>query len=85
MALCWSFEKIFPNRYRLGIIDKVLGLGHETRALWAPGYESSRLRDIIQAAWYLNSNGVLRVDLTDHMVEILDQIKCDALAHGFDI
>lgn len=85
MALCWSFEKIFPNRYRLVIIDKVLGLGHETRSLWAPGYESSRLRDIIQAAWYLNSNGVLRVDLTDHMVEILDQIKCDALAHGFDI
>lgn len=85
MALCWSFEKIFPNRYRLVIIDKVLGLGHETRALWAPGYESSRLLDIIQAAWYLNSNGVLRVDLTDHMVEILDQIKCDALAHGFDI
>lgn len=85
MALCWSFEKIFPNRYRLVIIDKVLGLGHETRALWAPGYESSRLRDIIQAAWYLNSNGVLRVELTDHMVEILDQIKCDALAHGFDI
>lgn len=85
MALCWSFEKIFPNRYRLVIIDKVLGLGHETRALWAPGYESSRLLDIIQAAWYLNSNGVLRVDLIDHMVEILDQIKRDALAHGFDI
>lgn len=85
MALCWSFEKICPNRYRLVIIDKVLGCGHSTRALWAPGYESRRLRDIIQASWYLNSNGKLRVDLTDHMVTILDKIKSDALAHGFDI
>lgn len=85
MALCWSFEKICPNRYRLVIIDKVLGCGHSTRALWAPGYESRQLLDIIQASWYLNSNGKLRVDLTDHMVTILDQIKSDALAHGFDI
>ena len=85
MALCWSFEKIPPNRYRLVLIDKVLGYGHPLCALWAPGYESRRLRDIIQAAWYLNSNGQLRFGLTDHMVEILDQIKRDALAHGFDI
>lgn len=85
MALCWSFEKICPNRYRLVVIDKVYRPDHTQRARWAPGYESRRLRDIIQASWYLNSNGKLRVDLTDHMVTILDQIKSDALAHGFDI
>ena len=85
MDSVWSYEKVFPNRYRLVAVDKVMGRGHTLRALWAPGYESRRLRDIIQASWYLNSNGKLRVDLTDHMVTILDQIKSDALAHGFDI
>ena len=84
MALCWSFEKICPNRYRL-VFNQTRACLLETRARWAPGYESRRLRDIIQASWYLNSNGKLRVDLTDHMVTILDQIKSDALAHGFDI
>ena len=69
MDSVWSYEKVFPNRYRLVAIDKVIGRGHSLRALWAPGYESRRLSDILQAAWYLNSNGKLR-------------IKQDAIAQG---
>ena len=66
MDSVWSYEKVFPNRYRLVAIDKVMGRGHTLRALWAPGYESRRLSDILQAAWYLNSNGKLRINVDDH-------------------
>lgn len=74
MDSVWSYEKVFPNRYRLVAIDKVIGRGHSLRALWAPGYESRRLIDILQAAWYLNSGGKIRNGLADHTVLILDQI-----------
>ena len=82
MDSVWSYEKVFPNRYRLVVVDKVMGRGHTLRALWAPGYESRRLADIVQATWYLNSNGSLRYHLTDHQAAILDQIKQDAIAQG---
>ena len=49
MDSVWSYEKVFPNRYRLVAVDKVMGRGHTLRALWAPGYESRRLSDILQA------------------------------------
>jgi hypothetical protein len=52
------------------------------RARDAPGYESRQLRDIIKAAWYLNAGS--RSDLPDHLIEVLDQFKRDALAHGFE-
>ena len=74
MDSVWSYEKVFPNRYRLVAVDKVMGRGHTLRALWAPGYESRRLIDILQAAWYLNSGGKIRNGLADHTVLILDQI-----------
>ena len=74
MDLCWSYEKYSPNRYRLILIDKVIGCGHTLRAVWVPGYESRRLIDILQAAWYLNSGGKIRNGLADHTVLILDQI-----------
>lgn len=74
MDSVWSYEKVFSNRYRLVAIDKVIGRGHSLRALWAPGYESRRLSDILQAAWYLNSGGKIRNGLADHTVLILDQI-----------
>ena len=74
MDSVWSYEKVFPNRYRLVAVDKVMGRGHTLRALWAPGYESRRLSDILQAAWYLNSGGKIRNGLADHTVLILDQI-----------
>lgn len=85
MDLCWSFEKISPNRYRLVLIDKVIGSGHAQSALWVAGYESRRLGDILQAEWYLNSGGKIRNGLADHMVDILDQIQCTAISQGFDI
>lgn len=75
MDLCWSYEKCSPNRYRLVLIDKVMGCGHTLRAVWAPGYESRNLRDILQAAWFLNSGGKIRIGLTDHAVDILKSIE----------
>jgi len=78
----WSYEKVFCNRYRLVVIDKVYRPDHTQRARWAPGYESRRLADIVQATWYLNSNGSLRYHLTDHQAAILDQIKQDAIAEA---
>lgn len=52
------------------------------RAEYAPGYESRQLRDIMKAAWYLNAGS--GSDLPDHLIEVLDQFKRDALAHGFE-
>lgn len=80
MKLFWSFEKSGPNRYRLiGIDNYGTAL---MRAEYAPGYESRQLRDIIKATWYLNAGS--RSDLPDHLIEVLDQFKRDALAHGFE-
>lgn len=80
MKLFWSFEKNGPNRYRLiGIDNYGTAL---MRAEYAPGYESRQLRDIIKATWYLNAGS--RSDLPDHLIEVLDQFKRDALAHGFE-
>lgn len=84
MDLCWSFEKISPNRYRLVLIDKVIGSGHTQSALWVAGYESRRLDDILHAEWYFNSAGKIRIGLTDHMIDILDQIQRAAISQGFD-
>ena len=80
LKLFWSFEKNGPNRYRLiGIDNYGTAL---MRAEYAPGYESRQLRDIIKATWYLNAGS--RSDLPDHLIEVLDQFKRDALAHGFE-
>ena len=80
LKLFWSFEKNGPNRYRLiGIDNYGTAL---MRAEYAPGYESRQLRDIIKAAWYLNAGS--SSDLPDHLIEVLDQFKRDALAHGFE-
>ena len=80
LKLFWSFEKSGSNRYRLiGIDNYGTAL---MRAEYAPGYESRQLRDIIKAAWYLNAGS--RSDLPDHLIEVLDQFKRDALAHGFE-
>lgn len=78
----WSYEKVFCNRYRLVVIDKVYRPDHTQRARWAPGYESRRLSDILQAAWYLNSNGKLRINVDDHQAAILEQIRRDAADQG---
>ena len=80
LKLFWSFEKSGSNRYRLiGIDNYGTAL---MRAEYAPGYESRQLRDIIKATWYLNAGS--RSDLPDHLIEVLDQFKRDALAHGFE-
>ena len=68
MDSVWSYEKVFPNRYRLVAVDKGMGRGHTLRALWAPGYE--------------NSNGKLRINVDDHQAAILEQIRRDAADQG---
>ena len=89
MDSVWSYEKVFPNRYRLVAVDKGMGRGHTLRALWAPGYESRRLSDILQAAWYLNSNGKLRINVDDHQAAILEQSgrkrKTGRVCHTFPL
>ncbi len=80
MKLFWSFEKSGPNRYRLiGIDNYGTAL---MRAEYAPGYESRRLKDILQAAWYLNSSGKIRICVDDHQAAILEQIRRDAADQG---
>jgi hypothetical protein len=41
--------------------------------VWSPGYESTKLGDILKADWYLN--GGFRGDLPEHTIELLDQIR----------
>ena len=36
----------------------------------------------MQAAWYLNSNGKLRINVDDHQAAILEQIRRDAADQG---
>lgn len=79
MRYSWSFDRsAAADRYRLILRDD------DMRARWVPGYESKDSFDIIDAFMYLNS-GYRGRRLTDHHIELLDEIRQDAIAAGFDI
>ncbi len=78
MRTFWSFETVSPNRYRLVLSDE------EARARWAPGYESTNPRDVIEAMMYLNT-GYRGKLLQDRHIDLLEKIKCSAMTQGFEI
>ena len=77
MRAFWSFETASPNRYRLVLTNT-------NRACWAPGYESTNPRDIIEAMMYLNT-GYRGKLLTDRHIDLLTKIKRLAMTQGFEI
>lgn len=77
MRTFWSFETVSPNRYRLVLNGKA-------RARWAPGYESTNPRDVIEAMMYLNT-GYRGKLLQDRHIDLLEKIKCSAMTQGFEI
>lgn len=78
MRTYWSFETVSPNRYGLVLSDD------EARARWAPGYESTNPRDVIEAMMYLNT-GYRGKLITDRHIDLLTRIKRLAMTQGFEI
>lgn len=81
VRLVWRMKHISANRYALVLAED----NWEERAIWAPGYESHKMGDIVRARWYL-TNGFVG-DLPEHKLRILDMIKRKAAAElpDFDI
>mgnify|MGYP004480363203 FL=1 len=79
MRYSWSFApSATANRWQLILRDDNM------RMRWVPGYESKDSFDIIEAFMYLNS-GYRGRRLSDQHIELLDEIRLDAIAAGFDI
>lgn len=72
-CLVWSLQHA-GSRYALALSEKKI----DARAIWAPGYESHDVGDIVKAIWYLENN--FKGDLPEHKLRMLDQIKRQAAA-----
>ena len=72
-CLVWSLQHA-GARYALALAEKKL----DARAIWAPGYESHDVGDIVKAIWYLEDN--FKGDLPEHKLRMLDEIKRQAAA-----
>ena len=79
MRLYWTFM-ICGSRYTL------IGISNKEPAplepIFSPGYQSCKLKDILEAAWYLNYG--YTSGLSDNLLSVLNQIKADAYAKGFE-
>lgn len=75
MQYVWSYRRINAARYELVLMKE--GCLSEARVERAPGYESAKLRDILEAAWYLNSG--FKGHLTERSMQLLDQLRDDVL------
>lgn len=75
MKYIWRYRRINATRYELVLKEE--GCLYEERVVRAPGYQSTKLRDILEAAWYLNSG--FKGHLTDRQMYLLDLINEDAL------
>ena len=49
-CLVWSLQHA-GTRYALALAEKKI----DARAIWAPGYESHDVGDIVKAIWYLEN------------------------------
>ncbi len=72
-CLVWSLQHV-GARYALALAEKKI----DARAIWAPGYESHDVGDIVKAIWYLENN--FKGDLPEHKLRMLDMIKRQAAA-----
>ena len=79
-CLVWSLQHV-GSRYALALSEDKMA----ARVVWAPGYESHDIGDIVKAIWYLENN--FKGDLPDHKLRMLDKIKRQAAAElpDFDI
>lgn len=75
----WTSQPLHAKRWALVLIEDspLDGVTPWPRVVRAPGYESSRLHDILAAKWYLSSGFV--GDLTENQCRLLDQIKAETL------
>jgi hypothetical protein len=74
MDCYWTFRTLSAAKYELVLVED--GCLYRDRVVWAPGYQSSRLLDILQAIWYLKSGFPGR--LPEHTVRILDSFRKEA-------
>ena len=79
MRYTWEIADVGAKRWSLVLIeDRALNLETFTaRVVRAPGYESTKLGDLIRARWYLLAGKT--AGLTDNQIRLLDQIKAEAL------
>lgn len=72
-SLVWRLQRS-GSRYALVVAADKLDGSH----VWAPGYESHDIGDIVQAIWYLENN--FKGRLPEHKIRILDMVKRQAAA-----
>lgn len=72
MRYYWRSHRLSGQRWELVLTDCD---DLNDRVLRAPGYQSTKLRDILEACWYLNSGFKSR--LPEHRLQLLDQIKME--------
>lgn len=72
-CLVWSLQHT-GARYALALTREKL----DARVVWAPGYESHDIGDIVKAIWYLENN--FKSDLPERKLRMLDMIKRQAAA-----
>lgn len=83
MRYYWSFAVDSATK-RWQIVLREDSADLNDRARWVPGYESRNPADVIYAMLYLKS-GYRWKSLTDWQISILNEIRQDAIAAGFDI
>lgn len=72
MRYVWTFD-IYGSRFALVLRDTS---GDRMRTVWAPGYESGKLLDILAACWYLKGGLPLYGLAGDkRTLHILEQIR----------
>lgn len=73
MRTIWSFRRVHATRYILVLEEH--GCIGQTNILYMPGYESTEIRDILEAIWYLKSG--FKGHLPAHRLQLLDRIKME--------
>lgn len=68
----WTFQRVNAARYALVFIKDEDAI-YSGRVERAPGYESTKLRDILEAAWYLN--GRPNSSLPERTRKLLDTFR----------
>lgn len=71
MRTIWSFRRVHATRYILVLEEH--GCVGQTNILYMSGYESTKIRDILEAIWYLKSG--FKGHLNEKHIRILEQIK----------
>lgn len=76
MITRWGFKRYSPFSYELVLYDS---RGFHEVELYLTGYTSSKLRDILDACWYLN--GSFTGSLPERKLQLFDMFRDDAGAY----